>query len=72
MYDVAKFISAKREDWDNGCGPTERADLEALRYERAMSLAGVAVRAHLLKLNTPRGGASRDGNGKSSTASWSN
>jgi hypothetical protein len=30
MYDVARFVKSKREDWDNGCGPTERADLDAM------------------------------------------
>ena len=43
MYDVAKFIPSKREDWDNGCGPTYRADLDALRYERTRSPMGEIV-----------------------------
>ena len=47
MYDVAPFVKSKREDWDNGCGPTERADFDALRYERTRSLAGTAVRVAL-------------------------
>jgi len=34
MYNVAKFIKCKKEDWDNGCAQTEKKDLEALRYER--------------------------------------
>jgi len=47
MYDVAQFVKSKREDWDNGCGPTERADLDAFRYERTRSDAGTAVRMAL-------------------------
>ena len=47
MYDVARFVKSKREDWDNGCGQTKRADVDALRYERTRSPAGDAVRAHL-------------------------
>ena len=47
MYDVARFVKAKKEDFDNGCGPTERADLDALRYERTRSPAGDEVRKAL-------------------------
>jgi hypothetical protein len=48
MYDVAKYIKPKREDWDNGCGATERADLEAFRCERTRSAAGQLVRERLM------------------------
>lgn len=44
MYDVAQFIKSKREDHDNGCGPTERADLDAFRLERVLSTSGALVR----------------------------
>jgi hypothetical protein len=47
MYDVARFVKPKREDWDNGCGQTERADMDALRYERTQSPTGEAVRVAL-------------------------
>ena len=52
MYDVARFVPSKREDWDNGCGPTERADLDALRYERTHSPMGEVMRAHLFGRQT--------------------
>jgi len=53
MYDVAQFVKSKREDWDNGCGPTERAALDAFRYERTRSDAGTAVRMALRPSSGP-------------------
>jgi len=47
MYDVAKFIKPKKEDWDNGCGPTQQADMEAVRYERTRGIMGEIMRKHL-------------------------
>jgi hypothetical protein len=47
MYDVARFVKPKREDWDNGCHePTDTADDAAFRYARE-AIAGEAVRGAL-------------------------
>ena len=47
MYDVARFVKAKREDWDNWCHePTDMADATAFRYARE-AIAGDAVRSAL-------------------------
>ncbi len=45
-YEVERFIPARAEDWDNGCGPTELADLEAMRYAHTRSPVGEDIRRH--------------------------
>jgi hypothetical protein len=49
MYEVASFIPSKREDWDNGCGNTERADLDSFRFARVRSPMGAVVRRYLMR-----------------------
>lgn len=53
MYEVAKFVKPKPEDWDNGCPRSLTADLEAFRYERSHCPMAEIIREHLASLPGP-------------------
>lgn len=46
-YEVEKFVKPKKEDYDNGCGPAQRADDDALRYERTRGEVGKTMQDYL-------------------------
>jgi hypothetical protein len=53
-YRVAQFVTPKREDWDNGSEATERAALDAFRYERTRSpMMEIMQRLHNAQKGTP-------------------